>query len=91
MGKRIEYVNEVVEYDPTSLLVMRSVKGPFPMTIHYRFEDAGGGTRASIRIQGEGIGFYRLAGPLLARPVKRNVTKDLGTLKDLLESRTDVA
>ena len=89
LGKRIEYVLEVIEHDPKAILAMRSVKGPFPMVVSYEFEEATGGTLARIRIQGEAGGFYRLAGPLLARSVKRNITKDLARLKALLESEAD--
>ena len=86
LGKRIEYVNEVVEHDPVGMLVMRSVSGPFQMTIRYQFEESPGGTLARIQVQGEAGGFFKVAGPVLAQMVKRNVTKDLKTLKQLLES-----
>ena len=87
LGKRIKYVNEVVEYDAQGLLVMRSVSGPFPMQIRYEFEERGaGGTLARIRVQGEGKRFFRVWDPLLARMVKRSVSKDLKRLKRLMES-----
>ncbi len=86
LGKRIEYVNEVVEYDPEARLVMRSVKAPFPMTVVYEFEDADAGTRVRIRARGDAGGFYKLAGPLLSRAVKRSIASDLATLKVTLES-----
>lgn len=89
LGRRIEYVLEVVEYHPSSLLAMRSVKGPFPMQVSYEFEETDGGTLARIHIQGGDTGFYKLAGPLLTRTVKRHVANDLKTLKDLLESGDD--
>jgi hypothetical protein len=86
LGKRIEYVNEVVEHEPGRRLVMRSVKAPFPMTVTYEFEDAGrGGTLMRIRTGGDASGFYRLAGPLLSRAVKRGVSGDLERLKKRLE------
>ena len=85
LGRRMEYTPEVTEYVPESRLVMRADR-PFAMTIGYEFEDVGGGTRARIRVQGEGTGFYKLAAPLLARMVKRNVSNDLKSLKRLLES-----
>ena len=86
LGKRIEYVNEVVEHEPGRRLVMRSVKAPFPMTVTYEFEDAGnGGSVMRIRTQGDASGFYRVAGPLLARAVKRGLERDLATLKERLE------
>ena len=56
------------------------------MHITYEFEDTDGGTMTRIRIQGEATGFYRLAGPMMSRAVKRNITHDLETLKDLMES-----
>ncbi len=89
MGKRIDYVVEVVGFEPTSLMDMKSVEGPFPMDVTYAFEDAGESTVASIRIRGETSGFYALAGPLMSRAVKRNITNDLHTLKDLMESGAD--
>ena len=87
LGKRIEYINEVIEYHPQGLLTMKSVSGPFPMTITYRFSETEGSTLAQIRIQGGGGGFYRLAEPLLARAVKRNISRDLKNLNRLLESK----
>ena len=88
MGRRMEYTPEVIGYEPGKLLEM-STDVPFEMTIRYEFEDAGDGTLARIRVQGEGSGFYRMAAPLLARVVKRNVSSDLRTLKRLLESSAD--
>lgn len=89
MGKRIEYVLEVVDHESETRLVMRSVKGPFPMKVTYEFEDSTGGTLARIRVQGDAGGFYKLAAPLMSRSVKRNITKDLKNLRDLLESKAD--
>lgn len=85
LGKRIEYVNEVIEYDPGIRLVMKSVSGPFPMTISYEIEEAAGGTLTQIHIRGEAEGFFKLAAPVLARFVRRSIMRDLETLKRLLE------
>jgi uncharacterized membrane protein len=86
LGKRIEYVNEVVELEPGARLAMRSVKAPFPMTVVYEFEDAAEGTRMRIRAQGDPSGFYRVAGPMLARAVRRGIERDLRRLKQVLEA-----
>ena len=85
LGRRFEYVNEIIEYEEGVRLSMKSVAGPFPMDICYEFEDAEGGTLARIRVQGEASGFFRLASPVLAPMVRRSVQRDLGTLKGLLE------
>ena len=88
MRKRIEYVNEVTHLEPGTLLEMRSVKSPFPMVVTYAFEEADGGTRASVRVQGDSSALYRIAGPLLARQVRRSVQSDLDTLRTILERPT---
>ena len=85
LGRRMEYTTEVVEYEPPALVAMRA-ESPFPMTIRYEFVERAGRTLARIRVTGEGSGFYNLAAPLLAMMVKRNVSRDLRTLKQLLES-----
>lgn len=87
LGKRMEYVNEIVEHAPPSRLAMRSVKAPFPLSVEYEFDDAGGGaTIARIHTAGEGGRFYLLAGPALGRMVRHGVERDLAELKRLMES-----
>jgi hypothetical protein len=79
LGRRVEYVNEILALDDAQL-DMRSVKAPFPMHITYRFEPApAGGTTVSNHVRGGGP---RLFAPL----VRRNVQRDLERLRDVLES-----
>jgi Polyketide cyclase / dehydrase and lipid transport len=86
LGRRIVYVNRVDELEPGARLVMRSVKAPFPMTVTYRFvDDAGRGTRTSVRVQGEPSAMFRLASRAMARKVRSSVEDDLATLKALME------
>jgi carbon monoxide dehydrogenase subunit G len=85
LGRRIEYVNEIVELVPDERLVMRSVKAPFPMEVRYELQDEGDGTRMRIRATGDATGFYRIAGPLLAAAVRRGIEKDLDELEKVLE------
>jgi uncharacterized membrane protein len=88
LGKRIEYVNEVTRLEPDRVLEMRSVKSPFPMVVTYAFEDAGGGTTTSVRVQGDPSAWYRIAGPLLARQVRVSVRRDLERLRGMVEGNT---
>lgn len=89
LGRSIEYVNEITEIVPGRRLAMRSVRAPFPMTVVYEFEPAPGGSVARIRTGGDAGGFYDLAAPLLARMVRRGVTRDLARLRDRLEAAPD--
>jgi uncharacterized membrane protein len=85
LGKRIDYVLGVVEHEPGRSIVMETVRGPFDMRVTYRFDPAEVGTRAQLRVQGETAGFYRLADPLMARSVRRNLSRDLQNLKQIVE------
>jgi hypothetical protein len=77
LGRRIEYVNEIVELDEAHL-DMRSVVAPFPMRITYSFEPSDGGTTVRNHVRGGGA---RILAPL----VRRNVRRDLARLRDALE------
>jgi Polyketide cyclase / dehydrase and lipid transport len=86
LGRRVDYVNEVVALDDDHL-DMRSVVAPFPMQITYSFAPAGdGATAVRNRVRGAPGGFFALFGPLLAPMVRRSVQKDLERLRDVLEA-----
>ncbi|MFE9749297.1 SRPBCC family protein [Saccharothrix saharensis] len=81
LGRRIDYVLRVVAHEPPSLLEVKSVAGPFPMHVTYRFDTTPAGTTtASIRVRGDAGGHYPLIGPLVARFVRANLRKDLRDL-----------
>ena len=86
LGRRVDYVNEVVALDDEHL-DMRSVAAPFPMRSTYTFTPAGQrATSVSNSLRGAPGGFFALAGPLLAPMVRRSVQKDLERLRDVLEA-----
>ncbi len=65
---------------------MRTADGPFPMETTYAWEDAGErATRMTLHNRGEPSGFGRVAGPVLARAMRRANRKDLERLKAILE------
>jgi hypothetical protein len=87
LGRKIEYVNEIDDYDPPRRLGMHSVKAPFPMTVVYEFDESGANeTRARIKAGGDAKGFYNVAGPLLSRMVRRGIERDLLELRKLMEA-----
>ncbi len=87
MGRRIEYVLEVVGMEAGRRLEMASVKAPFPMRVTYGFEPEGGGTLASIRIEGGPGGIMGMLSPVMGMGVRRNITGDLRRLKGIVEGR----
>lgn len=86
LGKKIVYVNEVVRLQPGSVLEMRSVESPFPMVVTYAFRDVPGGTEVSVRVRGEPGTWYRIAGPIMSRAVRRSIDADVARLRTILES-----
>jgi Polyketide cyclase / dehydrase and lipid transport len=87
MGRTINYVLEVRTLEPDHLMVMESIKSPFPMNVTYQFDALDTGTTlVKIRVQGTARTFYGLADFLMAPMVKRNLNNDLRRLKAKMES-----
>jgi uncharacterized protein YndB with AHSA1/START domain len=87
LGRRLTYTYEIRELVPGERLVMSTAQGPFPMETTYTWEDAGeGATRMTLRNRGEPSGFARVTGPVMARAMRRAMTKDLDRLSAILES-----
>jgi hypothetical protein len=86
LGRRIRYVNEVVELEPARRLRMHSISAPFPMDIEYSLSDDGaGGTVFRNRVRGGASGFLRIATPIQAPLVRRAIQRDAERLRDVLE------
>ena len=85
LGRRLAYTYEIRELVPGERLVMSTSEGPFPMETTYTWEDAGDGTRMTLRNRGEPSGFASVAAPLMARAMRRANAADLARLKALLE------
>jgi hypothetical protein len=87
LGRRLAYTYEVVELDPTRL-VMRTADGPFPMETTYTWKAIEPGkTRMTLRNRGNPSGFSRVAAPMMERAMRRATTKDQARLKAILEAR----
>lgn len=88
LGRRLAYTYEVVELVPGERLVMQTAQGPFPMRTTYTWSAVEGGTKMTLRNDGEPSGFARITAPAMELAVRRATTKDLARLKKLLEGRT---
>lgn len=86
LGKKLSYLIKVVDAAPEQFVEM-TTEDPFPMRVRYDVEDDDQGTRVSIRTQGGGTGFFKVAAPFLSKMVKRSIQKDLENLKQWLEQR----
>jgi uncharacterized membrane protein len=89
LGRRLSYTYEVRELVPGERLVMSTAQGPFPMETTYTWQDAGPeATRMTLRNRGEPSGFRKVAAPVMARAMRRAMTKDLERLSAILQQRS---
>ena len=87
LGRRIESVNEVTEYELNSKIATKSTSGPMPVESKQTLKAVEGGTEVTNSAKLEGAGVFKLAEPIFARMVNRQVDMDFANLKDLLEAR----
>jgi uncharacterized membrane protein len=86
LGKRIETVLELTEFEPSKSSAVKVVSGPVPFTGTYVYEPVDGGTRFTVTGELDAHGFFKLAEPVFARITARELEANLGHLKDLLEA-----
>ena len=90
LGRRIEWITEVVELVPGVRAVSRSVAGPLTFTVSYEVSASPAGTTLRYRLAAEsGLdgAFGRAMEPIVQRAQTKVVQANLGTLARLLEQR----
>ena len=87
LGRRLEYIYEIVELKPGARLVMRTQQGPFPMETTYTWTATdSGATHMTLRNRGEPTGFSKVAAPMIETAMRRTSRKDLANIKHILEA-----
>jgi uncharacterized membrane protein len=89
LGKRVETVMELTEYEPNTRSAIKMVFGPIPLKGGYLLESLNGSTRFTATGELDAHGFFKLAEPVFARMATRELESSLGHLKDLLEARPE--
>lgn len=88
LGKEIRTTFEVTAHEPGRLVTITSLEGSsFPLTVTRLVEPTGDAScRVTETVESDPSGFYRVATPLLRLMVRRNINRDYGSLKRLLEA-----
>lgn len=86
LGRRLESTVEITEYVPNQSRTFKTIEGPIPWEATLTLESVEGGTRVNYTIEGETKGIFKLADPIVARIIQRQVETDFINLKDLLEA-----
>jgi uncharacterized membrane protein len=85
MGRTMEWSSEILEYEPNKKVVQKMHVGPTEISASWIFEPVEGGTRLTMRSEGETSGPFSIAGPLMNRVVKQQVEENLARLKAVLQ------
>jgi uncharacterized protein YndB with AHSA1/START domain len=86
MGRRLVYTWEVTEHAPPERMTIESTSGPFPTTLAYRLAERDGGTAVDFSVTGRPSGAMRLAQPLIARGIQKNLDRGFARLRRVLEA-----
>jgi carbon monoxide dehydrogenase subunit G len=86
MGRKIDGVMEVVEYQPSTRFGFVNNAGPLLVTVTVTLKPVGTGAKVTINAQGEPGGLFKLAEGALAGQVKNQMEANLARLKAVLES-----
>jgi hypothetical protein len=86
MGRTIEYVYEMTEYDPAGHIKMISLNGPVSMEVEY-FVEKSHDNKTIFRQSVIGIfsGYYRIINFLASGVMRKDLNKDMAHLKGILE------
>lgn len=88
VGRRFETPYERTSYEADRRYTDRAVGGPIPnQRWHSAFQEVPGGTRFTRAVEVESGGLLKLLEPLQKRAAERQLTKDLQTLKHVVEAR----
>ena len=87
LGRKLESVFQVTEFEPSQKLAFQSTVAPFPMrgqyTLEPEAEDAG--TKVTFVIEADLSGAFKMAETIVVHTAKRQIDADLTKLKALLE------
>jgi hypothetical protein len=88
LGRRLEFTLEVTEFEPNQTFAGILTAGPFRIQSRFRYEPVTPNqTRITVDLGGETGGLFKLADPLVARAMHRQMEATYGTLKDVLEAK----
>ncbi|HLI90219.1 MAG TPA: SRPBCC family protein [Ktedonobacteraceae bacterium] len=89
LGKWLDMIFELVEYEPQRYLTLKSISGGTPCLFYYQFDPvANGGVMVSLHSMIHlSRGILDLPEPMVIDTINRQLEYDLLTLKAMLEAR----
>jgi uncharacterized membrane protein len=85
VGREMRSVLEITAFEPNTLWASRVVKGPVPYNVSAKFAPQEGGTRLTLRLDGEPTGFFKMAEGMVKGQLEKSMEEDLSRVKGILE------
>jgi carbon monoxide dehydrogenase subunit G len=83
LGRELHTTLEIVDREEPCVFTLRALDSLVPFTVRHELEATEGGTRLTVRAEGDLPGF---ASGLVAQRAKSQFRKDFARLKEILES-----
>ncbi len=91
LGRRVQSVFEVTQYEQNKKYGYKSVSGPLQLHTSYTLEASGGGTKLNISTQANLVNLFQMDEHLLEKDMKKQLKENLAMLKNLLEAKRILA
>ena len=86
LGREIANTQEVTAWDPPTKNGFKGASGPMSFELTATFEAHDNGTKATITVEVESGGLFKIAENLFVKQMEKQVTADMAGLKRVLES-----
>ena len=86
LGREVASTQEVTAWDPPNQYGVKGASGPMSFELTLTLEAHDNGTKATMTVEAESGGFFKIAENLFAKQLKKQVTADMDGLKRYLES-----
>jgi carbon monoxide dehydrogenase subunit G len=85
LGRELNTMLEITEYDPPRLFVLKALSSPVPFTVRHELEASEVGTTMIVTGEGDAALMPGLASGIVARRAEKQFRKDFERLKKRLE------
>ena len=86
MGRRIQGVLEVTEFEDNKKYSYKTSSGPIQLHTSYTLETVRHGTNLMVSTHITPGNFFKLVDPIVAKAAKKQFAENLATLKQILEA-----
>ena len=88
MGRNIEATQEITAWDSPNQYGFKGDSGPMTFELTWKFEAQDNGTKATISVEAQSGGFFKMAETLFGKQVQKQFYTDMASLKRVMGAGT---